>query len=138
MTARMTMVTNALANGVRRMNSSLPQKLSGVRGLYAIAPSRRERRSHRLLRLPLLRGFAGFDRSQLFARLHVADLGTEFRQARVERRIGQLLAEARFGDRVLDVRADGVERAPFLVDVKAVEVLLDVDAGLRRLHLGQH
>src|SRR5438105_7201696 len=137
MTATMTMVMNAFANPVRRMSSSLPQKLVRWSRDMQSRP-RRDVGSHRLLRLPLLRGFTGFDGGQLFAGLYVADFGTEFREPRVERRVGKLLAEVRFGDRVLDVCADRVERAHFLVDRQPVQLLLDVDARLRGLHLGQH
>src|SRR5713226_781748 len=93
---------------------------------------------HGLLLRSLLRLTARLDGGELLLRLHVADLVLELRQAGVERRIGELLREVRLGDRVLDMVADRVERAHFVVDRQAIELSLDLEARLRRLHFGEH
>src|SRR5512139_1619159 len=59
--------------------------------------------SHRLLALRrLLRGLLGLELGQLLAGLRLAHLAADRLQPRVERRLGQLPAEVRLGDRRLD------------------------------------
>ncbi len=70
--------------------------------------------------------------------LHVAHLVLERVEARVERRAREFGTEIGLGNRGLDVLADVLERLDVGVDRESVELLLNPQAGLRRLHLGQH
>src|SRR5688500_16149536 len=94
---------------------------------------------HRLLgRRGLLRGALGLELGELLLGLHVAGLGAQRREPRVERRVGELLPEVGLGDGVLDVLADVVEGFDLGVHREPLELLLDAHARLRRLHAGEH